>query len=360
MAAYQNLRAQVSHQPSRSHCPIAFPLVSDIETTAKRFVGIESKCTNENMSKCHRQSQSPLFCIPAELRNLIYDYASLPDVHPSKRRCPPHCITLACHSFHTNLSWLQVCRLIWLEANAVVFKYAEPLFFRLYEAPDLQHFMRNLTPLNVEYLQRIHIGQEVFNLALDPTVLKYLEDTTLQLWPPEVTITLTAYPCFSSTEDVSDWIMQILTHQKFASTDKLQINIHVAEHQVRNIQSIAEVIRRERRIGDWEPLSSNKREEVRWLRQWGDSRPRFQRGSPVNMAYRTFNIDFRRAPGTGKVRLQKYEPGMDTDCWHLMPWRTIFPQSHPCQRTFSAQDLHAERYLRKWQAEDSLLKFVDE
>ncbi|EME40169.1 hypothetical protein DOTSEDRAFT_28075 [Dothistroma septosporum NZE10] len=362
MSKDQSIDSRPSLWPVRAHCPISFPLVSEIESTTERFVGIESRCTDANLNRCNRQAQSPLFSIPAELRSLIYDYTSMPDTDPSTMKEGPGCIDmLGCGSvWAANLSWLQTCRLLWLEANAIVFKYTEPVFYRLYTRPDLYHFVRNLTPLNTEHLQRIHVGQEVFSLDLDDTILKYLEETKLQSWPPEVTITLTAYPCFASTEDVGDWMMQILTHQKLILTSKLQIIVHVNEAQVTDIRCMMEALRRERRIGDWEPRPDNGDHAASWSREWGDIRPRHRHGTNrVDMTYRTCKIDFGRAQGTEIARFSRFEPDMEADCWHVTPWRVLFPRRHSSEPESSTQARGTRLYFEKWQEQSSLLKFLD-
>ena len=50
-------------------------LVEDIEEKTKRTVSIETALTNSNLAKCNPQFESPLYQLPKEIRDVIFDYA---------------------------------------------------------------------------------------------------------------------------------------------------------------------------------------------------------------------------------------------------------------------------------------------
>lgn len=102
-----------------------------MEKKTRRTVSIATSPTPENLAKCHPQSQSRLFSLPQELRDLIYALALAPwndraQSYGSREYYyrPDH---VAKPMVLTDL--LLTCRRIWLEANSIAIKQWRPTFW---------------------------------------------------------------------------------------------------------------------------------------------------------------------------------------------------------------------------------------
>ncbi|KAK4621379.1 hypothetical protein CLAFUW4_06870 [Fulvia fulva] len=139
--------------------PHSYQRLVDIEKSGGLAVSIETTRTEATIAKCADQTDSPLFALPTEVRLLIFEFVLIPserlhDLHrPSPRR-------------HQRCSYemLLTCRLIWLEANALALRQAEPTF--MHSGPDsfahpgpegLGSFTKMLTPNNLTHLNQIHV-----------------------------------------------------------------------------------------------------------------------------------------------------------------------------------------------------------
>lgn len=105
--------------------------VERVERRTRRSVAIETSLTEDNLAKCYHQSQSPLFQLPRELRDLIFEYASTqsedPNYHYENTSYYYRSGHKARHKTHT--SFLFSCRRVWLEAHATPMQRAEHTFW---------------------------------------------------------------------------------------------------------------------------------------------------------------------------------------------------------------------------------------
>lgn len=107
-------------------------LVQQIESTTKLPITIRTSLTTSALSKCNQQSRSPLFRLPAELRELIFSFATTPHCDP----CKSIQIELE-YSYYPDhrAQWLAstalllTCRRFWLEANHLPMKQGHHCFF---------------------------------------------------------------------------------------------------------------------------------------------------------------------------------------------------------------------------------------
>ncbi len=102
--------------------------LESIEGTTDREITIESDLNETNLAKCHPQHRSPLYQIPTELRQVVFDLATQPHYDGNHmydqtdyRYRSGH---RARHLYSTGL--LQTCRRIWLETNALPMRKADP------------------------------------------------------------------------------------------------------------------------------------------------------------------------------------------------------------------------------------------
>ena len=108
-----------------------FPIVESIEAIARRSVSIETRLNDNNLAKCNLQEQSPLFKLPAELRNLIFEYACLPyDTLEDKYNDTNFYYRPEHQARHlTSYSILLTCRRAWLEANHLPMQFGDHTFW---------------------------------------------------------------------------------------------------------------------------------------------------------------------------------------------------------------------------------------
>ena len=117
-------------------------LVQSIESDTNKTVTIETAITAENFAKCHSQGQSLFFKLPAELRNVIFAYATLPyddPDHPYEETDfyyrPGH------HARHrVCTSVLHSCRRAWLETNGLPMRQMVHSFWFKDEDFRSEHF----------------------------------------------------------------------------------------------------------------------------------------------------------------------------------------------------------------------------
>ena len=108
-----------------------FPTIESIETLAKRTVSIETLLSDANLAKCHPQEQSPLFRLPAELRNTIIEYTCTPYDDPENKYDDTEYYYRPEHQARQLISYsiLLTCRRAWLEANHLPMRYAVHTFW---------------------------------------------------------------------------------------------------------------------------------------------------------------------------------------------------------------------------------------
>lgn len=172
--------------------------LATIEKQTGRTVSIATTTTHENLQRCHPQDQSPLFHLPAEIRNLIFTYALTPDprkdsfdaqlLHPIDRFSP---------------QVLQTCRRIWLEANTYLLDNATPEFFLYRSNPfgdaieeseatirgivELERFLRKLTPNSMQ-MMNLTINVDMAVLTQHNSIRTFA--IACESWPARLTMTL--------------------------------------------------------------------------------------------------------------------------------------------------------------------------
>ena len=156
-------------------------LVESIERRTRQCVTIEISLTDESLEKCNPQSESLLFGLPKELRDMIFEYASTqsPDPNHEYHENEFYCRPGHAARHKTNTSLLLTCRRAWLEAHAMPMQQAEHSFWFQrgpYDAQgdsgwavNLRHerdryarFLRCLTPANLRDLTYIHLFMQMF------------------------------------------------------------------------------------------------------------------------------------------------------------------------------------------------------
>ena len=109
----------------------SFPLIEYTETLTKLPVSIATQLTVDNLAKCHLQEQSPLFKVAAELRNLIFEYATQPYDDPESHYNSTDLYYRPEHRARhiTSCSLLLSYRRVWLEANHLPMQQADHAFW---------------------------------------------------------------------------------------------------------------------------------------------------------------------------------------------------------------------------------------
>ena len=106
-------------------------LVRRIEAKTKRKVTIETTQDAERLARCCPQSESILYQLPKEIRDMIFQYACTPSPHPQH---PYKETAYYYRPGHTGrpksyTSLLLTCRRVWLEAHALPMQQAEHRFW---------------------------------------------------------------------------------------------------------------------------------------------------------------------------------------------------------------------------------------
>ena len=124
-----------------------YPLMRDIEQRSGRIVSIETELTEENLAKCILQFQSPLFRLPAEVRNAIFEYACQPypnDNSPFNGDDYYYRPESRVRQI-TSTSLIRTCRRAWLEANHLPLGIGDHTFW--FTASDKRiHSSQHQTP----------------------------------------------------------------------------------------------------------------------------------------------------------------------------------------------------------------------
>ena len=108
-----------------------YPLVRDIEERSGRTVSIETELTEENLAKCILQFQSPLFRLPAEVRNTIFEYTCQPyhNDNPPFNGDDYYYRPESRVRQMTSTSLVRTCRRAWLEANHLPLEIGDHTFW---------------------------------------------------------------------------------------------------------------------------------------------------------------------------------------------------------------------------------------
>lgn len=115
-----------SHPPTTHSGP-----VQAIEATAKRSITIQTSPSSSILSKCHSQFQSPLFVLPAEIREIIFTLATAPYYAPGSFVDEEELNYRPDHKarWTTSVGLLATCRRVWLETNHLPMLQAHHCFY---------------------------------------------------------------------------------------------------------------------------------------------------------------------------------------------------------------------------------------
>ena len=157
------------------------PWIDDIERKTKQSLSIKTALTDETLSKCNSQWQSPLYQLPKEIRDLIFLFASTQSPDPRHQYKPTAYYYRPGHTarLKTHTSLLLTCRRIWLEANHLPMQQAEHAFWlqRGYydveadkrwplnvrrEQHRYQNTLRSMTKANLSNLNYVHLFVQMF------------------------------------------------------------------------------------------------------------------------------------------------------------------------------------------------------
>jgi hypothetical protein len=145
-------------------------------------ISILTEPTEENLAKCHLQHQSPLFMLPAELRNEIYALVLQPSV--DRRRAYLFTGTFSRPTpgkpVRLPISLLHTCRRVWLEANGFALQQAQPALWTYAQGLSTDREVRfRSTHDRVDYFRpdarpHDHSGPRVFFARFTPNKLRNL------------------------------------------------------------------------------------------------------------------------------------------------------------------------------------------
>ena len=247
-------------------------LVQQVQRATKQSVTIETALNEANLAKCNPQSQSPLYQLPQELRDLVFEFATTQSSdprHPYKATAyfyrPGH---TARHKTHTNL--LLTCRKAWLEANALPIQQAEHAFwfqrgpYDLHDDPGWASnvrqergrygfFLASLTALNFENLKCVHLFMQMHQaqeLSKSNTIATFFPLQQLHRgFKPKVfriTIRHTDWIKWESGEAVSldpRWVQAVLDAPVLGGVEAFELELEVLESKKDQLDQIIEQLR---------------------------------------------------------------------------------------------------------------------
>ncbi|KAK5131644.1 hypothetical protein LTR08_000771 [Meristemomyces frigidus] len=150
-----------SHVSSKKRVPSR----QDLERVTKRTLSMETALTNEALASCNMQTESPIYQLPKELRDIIFALATAPYDDPQQlyKKTDSHYRPGHTARHKTDTSLLLTCRRTWLETNAL------PML----QAKHTLWFRSALNLRNVRYLQIFvnkHQAETVLRDALETWV----------------------------------------------------------------------------------------------------------------------------------------------------------------------------------------------
>ncbi|KAF7189074.1 hypothetical protein HII31_09496 [Pseudocercospora fuligena] len=139
--------------------------IERLERKCKRKITIETKPSHDSLKKCHLQEQSPLWKLPPEIRNVIFDLVTIPELVEHAEGYAKKVDGV----IHTNV--MKTCRRAWLEINENALAQTELHFscsqviFGIgfsqdprQDARRLWDFLHSLTENNRKTLDRLRIS----------------------------------------------------------------------------------------------------------------------------------------------------------------------------------------------------------
>ncbi|KAK3052300.1 hypothetical protein LTR09_006510 [Extremus antarcticus] len=187
--------------------------VARVEEETTLQVTIATDFGGVDLTKCESQEHSPLFRLPAEIRNMIFFLATRPDYKSDNiytkymDRQPFHLDDSLVQQYHTTL--LQTCRLAWLETNKLPMQGVTHHFYNMHEdgpvfsdrgaasiaAADHHYFLwLSLTPNGRRNFYHIHHHANVCRVSCNHDIMAILLRPSRSLKPfpyPPAILTLT-------------------------------------------------------------------------------------------------------------------------------------------------------------------------
>ena len=277
--AYRGLSTIIRRMaPDTSMKAVAAPLaptetpVETIERKTKCWLTIERSLTDANFANCNPQSQSKLYQLPKELRDLTFEYACTQSQDPRHKYRetafyyrPGHTSRLKTHT-----SLLLTCRRVWLEANSLPMQQAEHCFWfqrgpydpkgdggwalnLRHERDRFSRFLRSLTMSNLQNLTYIHLFMQMFQ------ALEFCQDGRLGLFFPDyytqrglrpkvfhVTIRQSDWWNWESDEQLSfteGWVRFILRELQASGVEEFKLELETLVSKKGQLDPIVERLR---------------------------------------------------------------------------------------------------------------------
>lgn len=242
-------------------------IIHKIEAKTKRTITIDIATTPENLAKCNEQSDSPLWQLPQELRDLIFTYTSTqsPDpAHLYKETAyyydPSH---TARHITHTNIQ--LTCRRAWLEAHCLPMQQAEHAFWfqrgpydpqgdegvsanLRHEVARYSQFFRLLSERNLRNVTYIHFYMQMFyaeQMAPNNRIATFFPYDLLKrgLKPRvlEITIRHTDWYYWESDEALrleSGWVQAVLDSVQLGGVQEFRLELETLKPKKNQLDPI--------------------------------------------------------------------------------------------------------------------------
>ena len=252
-----------------------YALVDGIETQSGMKVSIDTECTAENLAKCSPQDMSPLFALPAELRNMIFELATAPyDDMENQYDVNSYCYRPGHHAKRvTSTALLLTCRRAWLEANDLPMRQAEHCFWfkdeerrpawtqrdgelvGRSEEHRLAMFGRVLTLSNRANIQHVHLFAQMYWLEAHRwDVLGILTRRATDTWPKVLTITVRHTDWWWWENDAlldfkDSWLQQLLNSQIIAGVQEFRLELETLDYKLVQLKPIVERLKKLK--GQW-------------------------------------------------------------------------------------------------------------
>ena len=244
-----------------------------IERRSMRWLTIETSLSQESLNKCNFQAASPLFQLPKELRDLIFQFAcsQSPDSRNEYGETayyyrPGH---TARHKTYTSL--LFTCRRVWLEANTLPMQQAEHCFWFQrgpydphgdngwatnirYERDRCGRFLRYLTLSNLRNLSYIHLFIQMFQAEEYSQAAKlelFFSDYYIQrgLKPKFFQITIRQSDWWDWENNVPlrfdvKWVQAILDAPRIGGVEEFRLELETLKTKLDELKPIVESLKK--------------------------------------------------------------------------------------------------------------------
>ncbi|KAK5170390.1 serine/threonine-protein kinase bud32 [Saxophila tyrrhenica] len=215
-------------------------LIAQIEKQTQRQVTIATDPEKAG-ARCHPQDQSPLFRLPGEIRNVIFSFATEPELerHPTFHYEPLDWYPKSAAQQKHRTALLPTCRRIWLEANHLPMQQAThtlsfvsgaqkiDTFALTYLRARVKHhtdFLKSLTANNTSNLNHIRIPTylspclHIVGLGWMRLLLRSVtEETSLLIAPKIITWAINFRDCGSRVQWINMYRNFLMSYFRFSA-----------------------------------------------------------------------------------------------------------------------------------------------